>query len=319
MMRRDAVGPVVLLLALLATGCGGKGSSLPALPSPARGGDFFLSLEHGGLDRSYVLHVPPSYRPPRPLPLVVVLHGAFNNALGMARDTGFNALADREGFLVAYPNGIGLQGKLQHWNGGFCCGKALRKQVDDVGFVAEVVADVGRHLEVEEGGAYLAGMSNGGMLTYLIAVRRPDLVRAIGVVAGSFGRAPKAEGEAVPEGAGWALPWPPSPLTAILIHGRDDDRLPHSPTPPEQGAPISALEAAAFWAAVDGCGAEPRVERSGPIEERRWQDCSSGRSVVLFSLDGWPHAWPGGPRRQAAAGFDAATTLWQEWRQLEKR
>ncbi len=72
--------------------------------------------------RSYMVHIPPNLDPLRPLPLVVAIHGAFETAKDMEKRSGFSNLADKEGFVVVYPNGIGLFGLLQHWNAGHCCG-----------------------------------------------------------------------------------------------------------------------------------------------------------------------------------------------------
>jgi len=72
----------------------------------------------------------------------LALHGAFGTAGTMERQSGFSELADREGFVVAYPNGIGLFGHLQHWNAGHCCGRAEMDRVDDVGFLRYVIRDV---------------------------------------------------------------------------------------------------------------------------------------------------------------------------------
>ena len=75
---------------------------------------------------------------------MIVIHGAFSTAREMERMSGFSRLADREGFIVVYPNGIGLLGYLQHWNVGQCCGKAAKDGVDDLGFVRAVVEGVAK-------------------------------------------------------------------------------------------------------------------------------------------------------------------------------
>lgn len=76
-------------------------------------GDRQGTIRHGGLVRTYLLHVPPAARMSRPVPLVLVFHGGFGTGQGMVALTGFNDLADRQGFLVAYPDGID-----RHWSDG---------------------------------------------------------------------------------------------------------------------------------------------------------------------------------------------------------
>ena len=121
-----------IFLSLLLVGCM---RSLPSYIASASGSyRQKMDVRYNFLKRSYQVHVPPSYDPIIPLPLVVVLHGAFDNASGMEEATGFSTLADRENFIVQYPNGISLFGLLQHWNAGHCCGKAAADKVDDLGF-----------------------------------------------------------------------------------------------------------------------------------------------------------------------------------------
>src|SRR5689334_13724540 len=85
----------------------------------------------GGLNRTYDVHLPNGEAPSAPAPLVIVLHGGGGNAANAARMTGMDAKADREGFIVAYPNGTGPRGDvLLTWNAWRCCGPALDNKVD---------------------------------------------------------------------------------------------------------------------------------------------------------------------------------------------
>ena len=116
------IGVVALVMAL--AGC----AATPPLPSrSAAPGTWRVTAGAlvNGRSRSYLLHVPTGYQSGRGYPLVVVLHGAFSTAREMEDWTGWSTLADREGFVVAYPEGgWGILGFLQHWNAGHCCGKA---------------------------------------------------------------------------------------------------------------------------------------------------------------------------------------------------
>ena len=93
-----------------------------------------MDLVTGGFQRSYRVCIPSGYDGLNRLPLVVVIHGAFDTAKGMEKFSGFSHLANRENFVVLYPEGIGILGYLQHWNAGHCCGKAADDQIDDVGY-----------------------------------------------------------------------------------------------------------------------------------------------------------------------------------------
>jgi polyhydroxybutyrate depolymerase len=82
--------------------------------------EYKVDLRLFGVRRSYLLHTPQGYQGGRDLPLIIALHGGFSTAADMEKETGFSGLADREMFFVAYPNGFGLLGRLQHWNADHC-------------------------------------------------------------------------------------------------------------------------------------------------------------------------------------------------------
>lgn len=63
-----------------------------------------------GSRRSYLVHVQPDYTPKNLMPLVVVIHGASDTASGMEKYSTLSELTDREGFIVLYPNGMGILG-----------------------------------------------------------------------------------------------------------------------------------------------------------------------------------------------------------------
>jgi polyhydroxybutyrate depolymerase len=124
-------------------------------------GDTTRTLIHQDRERSYIVHVPPGYNPARPTLVVLVFHGGGGNAKNVQRMTGFSAKADAEGFIVVYPNGTGrLKDKLLTWNGGTCCGYAVRENVDDVGFAKALLEDLVGVANVDPQRIYATGMSN---------------------------------------------------------------------------------------------------------------------------------------------------------------
>ncbi len=250
------------------------------------------------------------------MPLVVALHGGVSNARIFEKQSGFSAVSDREGFLVAYPNGIGLGSLLRHWNGGYCCARAMKKQIDDIGFVKAVIDDVASRLQVDRSRIYLVGYSNGGMLAYTFAAQHPETVAAVGIFASAPGL--EANGE---------VTWAPNPAGAvplIHVHGFEDPRLrwrkPHKPKRLEKNPTITLdpEESAAFWARrANGCADEPTVRSFLEGAVSRWDWCEgSAAPVALLGLEGWGHEWPG-PRgtaklrkKAALRSFDAAVEMW---------
>lgn len=314
---KTALGWLLLGGALGACGISVRG---PALPSPGAGqamppGTFreVLRQEPDGRRRTFELHVPAGYDPAHAAPLVVVVHGAFNTGRGMEAKTRFSALSEREGFLVAYPEGIGLAGLFQHWNAGLCCGRALRIGVDDVGFLDQVIDRVEEVLAVDPERIYMIGESNGAMLTYRYAAERSERLAAAGVSAGAYGGRRATDGEI------WRVSEPGVPVPLIAFHGLADDRVPF-----EGGASVGTLpvpEALDFWARANGCTGAPQEERlrDGQVLHRWWrgEGCAP---VELWTIEGWGHEWPGGKpadKPEAARllrGFDATEMAWDFFR-----
>ena len=142
-MRAAAWCSAVFLL----SGCG----STAGIENPRGGQSYEVKLDEKlqGYKRSYKVHVPRDYDPSRSWPVVVSIHGAFSTADYHELRTGFSRLADQEGFIVLYPNGIGILGWLQHWNAGHCCGKALGENLDDIGFIFRALDDAAGALNID--------------------------------------------------------------------------------------------------------------------------------------------------------------------------
>jgi polyhydroxybutyrate depolymerase len=261
-----------------------------------------------GVRRSYYVHVPSGHDGTAPLPVVVALHGAFSTAREFERESGFSRLADRERFLVVYPQGIGLGDLFRHWNSGHCCGKAKRMKIDDVGFVLATVDDVARRNPVDRTRLYLVGFSNGGMLAYRIAAEHPQVVAAFAVASGTIGGVPAAN---EPE---WSVPQPKQPVPVLVLHGRADTHVPYDGGRAAQSrgrsSAISVARSIGIWVDADGCDPEPHVESmgGGQVERQVWSGCRDDAEVVLYSINGWGHEWP---KENSLGGFEAGATIWR--------
>ena len=255
-------------------------------------GDTTRRLVHDGRERSYVVHVPPGYDPAQPVPLVLVFHGGGGNAENVQRMTGFNATADAEGFIVAYPNGSGrLKEKLLTWNGGTCCGfdklttggYAVEQDIDDVGFVKAVIEDLDAVANVDRRRIYATGMSNGAIMSYRLACELSDVIAAIGPVAATQ-NVERCE--------------PERPVPVIHFHGDSDQHAPYDGGAGSQSLAgvdfASVEETISFWVKHNGCASEPQVETSGPIAHTAYTACEQDADVELYTILGGLHAWPGG-------------------------
>jgi polyhydroxybutyrate depolymerase len=265
----------------------------PASASALAPGDHTRALAHGGRERSYVLHVPPGVDG-APRPLLLAFHGGGGNAPGFQRNAGLDRLADRDGWLVAYPNGTSrlFDAHLLTWNAGGCCAYAQEAGVDDVGFALAVIDDVARAAAVERARVYATGHSNGAMRAYRLAAEAADRIAAIAPVGGSMTVAHFA---------------PSRPVPVLHVHSVDDPRALYAGGVTRnlgRDTRHNAVEAElARWRERDGCAAQPeeweRRERraaGGAVHRATllvWAPCAAGSEVRLWKLAGGGHGWPG--------------------------
>lgn len=274
---------IICLIALGLTACARDAVSNPASSAPPAGNSI-RKLHHKGFERSYILHKPPGHDPTRPTAVVLVFHGGGGNAEQVARQTGFNIQADQAGFLVAYPNGTGRwRDKLLTWNGGRCCGYAQKENVDDVGFVRAVIADLQRIAAVDTQRIYATGISNGGILSYRLACEASDLIAAIGPVAGTQNLS-RCE--------------PKQPVSVIHFHGTADHHLPYDGGVGSQsktGVNYSSVkDSVQFWLDVNRCPSTSTIREFADIRHLAYRGCAQGSAVELYTVVGGGHAWPGG-------------------------
>jgi polyhydroxybutyrate depolymerase len=297
--------PCVLLATVLA--CGGTAATQTPPPAgqtdvlpPAR--DTEYTMIYAGVERSYVVHVPPGYDAARPVPLALAFHGITLDAYEMIRISGFNDQSDAEGFIVVYPNASGTQ---MSWNGGHCCGEAAANNVDDVGFVRAVFAEVSTSLNIDPKRIYATGFSNGAILVYRLACEMSDQIAAIGPVSAT---------QAVED-----LPncQPARPVPVIHFHGTDDEPNPYNGGETAAGAHfISVADEMRFWTGIDGCPAQPQQSASGSILHDIYAPCESGAAVELYTIEGGLHAWPGGEAVNQRMGeptmeISATALMWE--------
>lgn len=265
------------------------------------------SLIHAGEERSYNLYVPLNFDTSKPAAVVFAFHGGGGNADIMMRTSGFNEIADEEGFLVVYPNGSGrLDDKLLTWNGGTCCGFAQENNIDDVGFVRAMLGDLQTIADIDMKRVYATGMSNGGIMSYRLACEAADIFAAIAPVAGTLNFSPCEPSEAV---------------SVIHFHGTDDQQLPYNGGVGAESLVgvdfVSVQDSLAAWASINGCDSQPRTSSVDEIQHQVWEGCAGSSSVELYTIIGGKHAWPGsdGPGwvggDEPTQAISASEIIWQ--------
>lgn len=318
-MKLALFSAVTILLGCL-TGVVAQAAS--TTPTKMHPGDNTVDLTFDGLARRYIVHVPKAYDGKTLTPVVIMFHGGAGKARGAMSETGWSAKADKENFLVVYPEGVARDSgrhasflfNPQTWNDG--SGRenvaAAQKHIDDVGFLNAVLDDLGARLRVDPRRIYVTGFSNGASMTFRVGRELAARVAAIAPVAGSD----------------WQdKPAPSRALSMLYITGTQD------PLNPIDGGPISIGNKSigikppvrAFiekWVKMLGCAPEPRAiyDRDG-VRGSAYAGCHNGAEVQLYTLDGMGHFWPGGkshlPERvvgKSSHAINATDLIWEFFR-----
>lgn len=270
------------------------------------------SLAVDGRTRTYRLHGPGG-GPRSNVPLVLALHGGFGNGGVMERLSGFSELADRAGFIVAYPNGSSRFERVLAWNAGRCCGEAQRRNSDDTGFLVALIDHLVATRGVDPRRVYVTGMSNGAMMAHRLAAERPDKVAALAAVAGGLETEPSVLRGAVP---------------LLQINGTADDHVPYRGGGGSRSlagvafAPVAATIAA--WVKVNHATpvahseALPDIVDDGTRVVRHVYAATQpgAAAVVLYEIVGGGHTWPGRVRGERLFGtvsqdISATEVIWQ--------
>ncbi len=201
---------VALSLWLLSCGSGGGGAANSGgTPCNAQAGTTCQSLILNGVTRTYLLHVPPSFQKNTGA-LVLVLHGSGSNGLAMESLTGFSALADQDGFAVAYPDGL-----VDASTGQTDWAYFFNDFNDDVAFFRQLINTLQASVGPDPKKIYVTGHSAGGFMAHRLGVQLSDSVAAIGVVEGAIssnGNPPR-----VPSAVG--------PVSVLILHGDQDNTV----------------------------------------------------------------------------------------------
>jgi polyhydroxybutyrate depolymerase len=263
------------VVAICVVGCGVRHVSA------ASARDIPGTFRSGGMDRTYMLHVPAG----DPVGLVLSLHGGGGSGISQRALTGFDTVADGHNLLVIYPDGYD-----KSWADGRGASPADRHHINDVAFLVGLVTKVQHDYGVAPGHVFVTGMSNGGFMSNRLACDRADVFAAVAPVAGTLGvgvACNPSQPVSVWEAHGTADPL--VPFRGGAVRGRGG--LSHS---------ISADTMVDKWRSADGCQGDPAMEalpdvRDGTVVHRyESTGCAANTEVVFYKIDRGGHTWPGG-------------------------
>lgn len=272
-----------LVTALLATACGGSPNGLPAVPGlEYGGGDFLQLLEHQSITRGYTVHVPTSASAGVAAPLLIVLHGAGQDAPGIRQLAGIETLTDGLGWIVVYPDGVELS-----WAVGTDT-RADQRGIDDVGFIRRMIQRIGDDLDIDSEQVFVAGLSNGALMSHRLGCELSSHIRGFASVAGTMLEL-QADRCA-----------PSNPVRALFFNGDEDDFFPWDGFVAGDGTVILGVqETVQWWADENGCAASTTSELPDAASDDTTVDlvdyagCAADGPVRLFAIQGGGHTWPG--------------------------
>lgn len=253
--------------------------AIAALAARRTPGDTEETIAVDGTNRTYLLHVPANLK--KPAPLVLVFHGGGGHARNMPNFTKFDQLADQDGFVVAYPESYN-----KSWNDTRGLSPA-----DDVGFIRVVIEHLKRKWNIDSKRIYATGISNGGFFSQRLACDMADQFAAVASVAATM---PET---LVP------VCKPSRPISVMFMHGTKDPlvHIDGGTILRDRGRNVSLAEASSFWRKFDQTSSKPETEDIADrasdgtsVHKDAYKDGKQGTEVVVYTIEGGGHTWPGG-------------------------
>lgn len=243
------------------------------------------AIEHDvtvdGDARSALIYQPTSLSNQDRVPALLVLHGGLGNAENMRETTFLDKLGETERFVTVYPNGTGLRflKSRKTWNAGRCCGPAVKRKIDDVGYLSQLIDDLVANYHVDPAKVYVTGFSNGAMMAYRLACEIPNKIAAIVPISGTLAVEHCASANSV---------------AVLHIHGETDQNVPVA------GGEGSRSVAGVKHRSVKGtfdlllanrkCDA-PEIEQLSNVLKNSYR-CSNGADMQLLMVRDSGHVWP---------------------------
>jgi len=240
------------------------------------------AFSYGGLERVFLLYVPPSHADG--MPLMMALHGGGGRAKQMFDQHPLEAAADELGYVMVAPQGTAKDGQPNSfdWNAQAILA-SLDEGVDDVGYLERVMVGVSDALKIDPSRRFVAGFSGGASMAVRFAAEKSEVVTAIGTFAGKVGLSQA--------GAPFVFsPAPSTPLSVQMTYGTLDPNYAGELKGDVQAT--SAQAGVEWWADSLSCDATPATETRGALTLDTYSSCAGGVVVCLVTVEGMGHMWP---------------------------
>lgn len=286
---------VAILLILLLSGCAGSnnGSAPPPLlgsivttpiattgcgkaapVTQGKSADFTITSD--GLQRTYRLHVPVAYDPHIMIPLILSIHPYTGHAANQEQDFDQSFQADREHFLVVYPQATS---RTDNGEPEWAIEGKYSPTVNDVLFFSDLLTTLQQHLCVDAQRIYAIGYSNGGGMANLLACKLAGRIAAVAPVAAAIYE--------IPGGC-----HPARPVPYLEFHGTGDPIVSYTGGSYLNFVPV--MQTMQEWAMHDGCTSGPTTFfQQADVTGLKWSNCQGGVTVEHYRVAGGGHQWPG--------------------------
>ncbi len=287
------------------------------------------NLQVDGVKRTFYIYRPEKAKTDHKLPLVLILHGGGGNPLQVAKHTQFQALAEKHGFVVIFPEGLN-----KHWNDGRKI-KAHEKQdrtISDIKFIRQLVKEAVTNFNIAPRNIFAAGISNGGFMCQRLAVEASDIFAAVVSVAASLQEC-------------WKDTKPAGKISIMLINGTADPLVPYNGgtvsikfpllgVTLKRGKIISTDQTIEYWLKNNDLKVKPVITNLKDIDPKDgchairydWQTQALRPKVVLIKVINGGHTWPGKKRNlskrrvsKICQDFEASETIWLFFNSLIKK
>jgi polyhydroxybutyrate depolymerase len=201
----------------------------------------------------------------------------------LERETSLDERADVQHFFVVYPQGL-----RRAWNIGECCYYAFTHGVSEIAFMTAMLDQLRATVTIDTSRVYVTGYSDGGTLSYLLACALPDRIAAAAAISATlFDPLPSCS--------------LPHPVPVMIVHGTGDHQIPYQGRP---GGPASGrrpslyhsvYDVTKFWLDRNRCYTMPEQVRTNRVIRVRYR-CADSAEVLLYTILGGEHGWPGGGR-----------------------
>ncbi len=279
-------------------------------------------ITHDGYNRTWLTYLPKNYSKAKTYPLVIALHGGSGTAKQLMTSTKkrFNTLADTEGFIVVYPQGV-----KKSWNdnnkrdqNGF----ARKENIDDVGFISKLISVLESKYSINSDAVFACGISNGGLMSQTLAMELPEKIKVVGMVAATFG---KDEVDKVTD---------VSPFSILFIHGTKDPIIPYAEGDitvfkKTRGHVLGIEKSIAYMCSLNGNTLEPIITKLANVsikdnmtsEHFKYPNTeNTSLKVELIKVINGGHSWPGAKKKKrllkkitgaTTQDFNACNKLWE--------